>query len=75
MSHYGYIKHEPLDDELESEETTVLRRSLELVLSEGLTADILADLRLSPEAICAVSGSRSETFSFMETATVNLRLR
>lgn len=77
MSHYGYIKQEPLDDELEPEEPTVLRRSLELVLSEGVkdAADILADLRLSPEVICAVSGSRLETFAFVEATTVQLRLR
>src|SRR5438477_9463176 len=35
MSHYGYIKQEPLDDKLEPEEPTVLRRSIELLLSKG----------------------------------------
>jgi Zn-dependent peptidase ImmA (M78 family)/DNA-binding XRE family transcriptional regulator len=77
MSHYGYIKHEPLDDEIEPEEPTVLRRSIELLLSKGVkgAADILSDLRLSPQAICAVSGARPEQFSFVEAETVDLKLR
>jgi Zn-dependent peptidase ImmA (M78 family)/DNA-binding XRE family transcriptional regulator len=77
MSHYGYIRKEPLDDELEFEEPTVLRRSIELVLSKGAkgAAEILADLRLSPEAICAISGASPDAFSFVEAEAVNLRLR
>jgi Zn-dependent peptidase ImmA (M78 family)/transcriptional regulator with XRE-family HTH domain len=77
MSHYGYIKHEPLDNELEPEEPTVLRRCINLVMTEGVkdAADILADLRLSPEAICAVSGVSSQTFEFAEAPTISLGIR
>lgn len=77
MSHYGYIKHEPLDNELEPEEPTVLRRSIELLLSKGAkdAAAILGDLRISPSAICAVSGAKPDMFTFVEAETLNLRLR
>jgi Zn-dependent peptidase ImmA (M78 family)/transcriptional regulator with XRE-family HTH domain len=77
MSHYGYIKQEPLDDKLEPEEPTVLRRSIELLLSKGVkdAAGILGDLRLSPDAICAISGVKPEMFTFVEAETLNLQLR
>jgi hypothetical protein len=77
MSHYGYIKMEPLDDQMEPEEPSVLRRAIELVLSKGAkeAADILADLRLSPSVICTISGTKREIFTFVEAETVNLQLR
>lgn len=77
MSHYGYIKQEPLDNQLEPEEPTVLRRSIELLLSKDVkdAAAILGDLRLSPDAICAISGVKPELFTFVEAETLNLRLR
>jgi Zn-dependent peptidase ImmA (M78 family)/transcriptional regulator with XRE-family HTH domain len=77
MSHYGYIKHEPLDDQIAPEEPSVLRRSIELIFSKRVKdpAGILSDLRLSPEAICAISGAKPEIFTFVEAETVNLRLR
>lgn len=77
MSHYGYIKNEPLDDQIEPEEPSLLRRSIELILSKGVKAatDILADLRLSPNTICVIAGAKREIFTFVEAETVNLQLR
>lgn len=76
MSHYGYIKHEPLDDQIAPEEPTVLRRSIEL-LTETKTkdaADLLSDLRLSPEAICSLSGAKAELFIFPDQEALNLKI-
>jgi Zn-dependent peptidase ImmA (M78 family)/transcriptional regulator with XRE-family HTH domain len=77
MSHYGYIKQEPLDDQIEPEEPTVLRRSIELLTSTKTkdAAEILTDLRLSPQAICALSGAKPELFAFADQQTLSLKIR
>jgi Zn-dependent peptidase ImmA (M78 family)/transcriptional regulator with XRE-family HTH domain len=76
MSHYGYIKQEPFDDQMEPEEPTVLRRSIDLLTETGTkdAAELLADLRLSPQAICTLSGARPELFVFPEQDALSLRI-
>ncbi len=53
MSRRGWRKQEPLDDRLESERPSLLRRSFELLVNEGIkTADqIVTDLALNPSDI------------------------
>jgi Zn-dependent peptidase ImmA (M78 family)/transcriptional regulator with XRE-family HTH domain len=77
MSHYGYIKFEPLDGEIPPEEPTLLKRSIDLLIAKNVkdAAAILADLRLSPETIAAITGIEVSRFEFAEPNRVDLSLR
>lgn len=72
----GWVRQEPLDDELPMEQPTLLRKAIELVVSEGegTRAQILRDLPLSPADVEALGGLPAGYFA-EEGAPVRLLAR